>query len=115
MTKTKPSTGTPAATKAPERIEFPDCQETHEMFAILQEEHAYTDVEQIAYIREDRDNWISVEDDRKPAFGEEILVFTNNPMPGFQPIYVTMFGLVKPDGFVDGITHWQPLPQPPKQ
>lgn len=60
-------------------------------------------------------NWISVKD-RLPEFDVEVLVCLNNPYSVFTAEYYKgEFDLL---GYIgngkDSVTHWMPLPEPPK-
>ena len=52
--------------------------------------------------------WISV-DDRLPKHGEEVLTITKGNW-----YRITQFGSIGKGRFPSQVTHWMPLPEPPK-
>jgi hypothetical protein len=65
--------------------------------------------------------WISVEE-RLPDFESPVLVFRKrSTLPPWKTIMMDRFVIVSDANFrsywntFDDVTHWQPLPEPPKQ
>jgi len=59
------------------------------------------------------DKWISVEDEL-PKDIKSVLVYYQNRMITISA-YLEKLGWWRIDGYCSEITHWQPLPQPPKE
>lgn len=61
--------------------------------------------------------WISVKE-RWPNVDERVLVYQKDGVHGGQPIdieYLLCDGFWKDQGLISGITHWMPLPEPPRE
>ena len=62
--------------------------------------------------------WISVDDELPEAGGYVVCIAKRNPFSRFMPMVARMEknGWVNPitDQYISEVTHWMPLPQPPK-
>lgn len=90
------------------------------------EMQAQADAEFQAHLEEEIERsagWISV-DFGVPAYGEWVLIscewgvtlalYQNSLNPLIQWLAVVGIGVVEPDRFAQKVTHWMPLPEPPK-
>lgn len=57
--------------------------------------------------------WISVED-RLPEYGKRVIVYRAESEIVVEGQDIVAFGSVGNGGFPAGVTHWMPLPEPPK-
>lgn len=59
-------------------------------------------------------DWISVKD-RLPDEAEFVLVWGSHAMPWLVQIIEGQFTDVEDGEWLTGVTHWMPLPEPPKE